>query len=247
MHLATLSSPAIKPFLRLIKSIWPFSINYMSLLILFLSFPLSVLAASSPMVERHIFSPTHDSKGAYKSPMSLRLEKTLMFTGVVISSQGKWAIIRESGKMKEEKVSGLHKEGDEIMGMVIKKIANNFLILIDEGKEVRLNLYQEGKSRPSMPMDSESPSESAENVPTELPSPSSESPHSQTFKTPANLPDEKINALPPIETPLPHENPPNPFLKQNRNPFLKEPATNPSLPKTPPNSTQKQPPNTMRQ
>ena len=211
-------------------------------LILYLSCPLSAPGESSPMVERHIFSPESDGKGSYKSPMSLKLEKDLMFTGVVISSKGKWAIIRETGKMNEEKVSGLRKEGDEIMGMVIKKIGSNFLILAGEGKEVRLNLYQEGKSRPPMLAGSESPSMSAEEIPTEIPAASSKSsapgtgarstsPYPQTSKPPTKVPEEKNQ-----------ETPPNPFLKEGQNPFLKQ-NPNPFLQEQPPNPYQEQPPN----
>jgi len=117
------------------------------------------------MVEQHIFSPEPDFKGSYKSPMSLKLEKELVFTGVIISPQGKWAMIREKGKKRSPEESGLHKEGDEIKGMVIKEISSNFLILSGKDKEVRLYLYHEGKQRPSAPPESETPPMSAAESP----------------------------------------------------------------------------------
>lgn len=111
--------------------------------------------ASSPMVERHLFSPEPDTQGTYKSPLAVRLEKELMFTGIIISSQGKWAMIREKGEKTDREGSSLHKEGDEIKGLFIRQIGNNFLILAGDGKEVRLNLYHEGKARPEKPAGSE--------------------------------------------------------------------------------------------
>jgi len=231
-------------------------------LILCLSCPLWALGASSPMVERHIFSPEPDGKGSHKSPMTLKLEKELMFTGVIISSQGKWAIIREKGKRKDEEVSGLRKEGDEIKGMVIKKIASNFLILAGEGKEVRLNLYHEGKPRPAMPAGSESPFVSTEKIPKETPVPSSKSkttpsriksinPRARASKTPTRAPQQKSSASPPKANPFQQKTPPtpfqqgtqNPFLNQNPTPFPQETPPNPFLQQAPPNPYLEQPPN----
>jgi len=232
-------------------------------IILCLSCPFWTLGASSPMVERHIFSPEPDGKGSHKSPMALKLEKELLFTGVIISSQGKWAIIREKGKRKDEEVSGLRKEGDEIKGMVIKKIASNFLILAGEGKEVRLNLYHEGKPRPAMPAGSESPFVSTEKIPEETPAPSSKSkttksriksisPRARASKPPTRAPEQKSSASPsPKTNPLQQETPPNPFqqgarnpfLEQNPNPFPQETPPNPFLQQAPPNPYLEQPPN----
>ena len=122
------------------------------LIMLCIFFPLSFAGASSPMVERHLFAPEPDTQGTYKSPLAVRLEKELTFTGIIISSQGKWAMIREKGGKADREGSGLHKEGDEIKGLLIQQIGNNFLILAGDGKEVRLNLYHEGKSRPEKPV-----------------------------------------------------------------------------------------------
>ncbi len=231
-------------------------------LILCLSCPFWALGASSPMVERHIFSPEPDGKGSHKSPMALKLEKELIFTGVIISSQGKWAIIREKGKRKDEDVSGLRKEGDEIKGMVIKKIAGNFLILTGEGKDVRLNLYHEGKPRPAMPAGSGSPFVSAEKILEEPPAPSSKSrttstrvksrsPHARASKPPTRAPKQKSSASPPKANPFQQETPPtpfqqgaqNPFLEQHPSPFPQETPPNPFLQQAPPNPYLEQPPN----
>jgi len=182
-------------------------------LTLCLFFPLSAMGASSPMVERHIFSPEPGATGSHKSPLALKLEKELMFTGVIISPHGKWAMIREKGKKPDVEVSGRLKEGDEIKRMVIRKIGNNFLILAGEGKEVRLNLYHEGKQRPAMPPGSETPLTSKDKMPSGASPASSESgtgaiadkrkssvPHES--KMPARRPGEKTGASPPVKNPF---------------------------------------------
>jgi hypothetical protein len=145
------------------------------------------------MVERHIFSPEPDFKGSYKSPLSLKLEKDLIFSGVIISSQGKWAMIRETGKGRGPEKSGLHKEGDEIKGMVIKEINSNFLILEGQDKEVRLYLYHEGKQRPSAPSESATPDVSTAESPADATTASAKSKAEATKATASK--DKPRNAL----------------------------------------------------
>lgn len=182
-------------------------------LTLCLFLPLSAMGGSSPMVERHIFLPEPDTTGSYKSPLTLKLEKELMFTGVIISSHGKWAMIREKGKKTDRDVSGRHKEGDEVKGMVIRKIGNNFLILAGEGTQVRLSLYHEGKQRPAIPTGSGAPLTSEDKRPSGASPASSESrtgsipdsrknPFPHESKTPARRPAEETGASPPEKNPF---------------------------------------------
>ena len=131
-------------------------------IILFVCRPLPVFAKSCPMVERHMFLPAPEDRGAYKSLRTLKLEKELMFTGVVKSSLGDWAIIRTRSERTDETSTAFRKEGDEINGMVIREIGNNFLIMTSDGKAVRLNLYHEGKSRPETPADTVAESANAD-------------------------------------------------------------------------------------
>jgi len=195
-------------------------------LTLCLFLPLSAMGGSSPMVERHIFLPEPDTTGSYKSPLTLKLEKELMFTGVIISSHGKWAMIREKGRKTDRGVSGRHKEGDEVKGMVIRKIGNNFLILAG------------GPSRAS-PASSESRTGAIPD--------SRKSPFPHESKMPARRPAEKTDAsppgknppdavyrgqikkgpFPPVDAPFPQESPPDPFLQENPNPFLADLPPNP--------------------
>ena len=237
------------------------------LLTLCLFFPLAAMGASSPMVERHIFSPEPGVTGSHKSPLALKLEKELMFTGVIISSHGKWAMIREKGRKTDLEVSGRHKEGDEIKGMVIRKIGNNFLILAGEGKEVRLNLYHKGKPRPDMPTGSEQALTSEDKKPSGASPASSESragaipdkrksPFPHESKIPTRRPGEKTGASPPAKNPFldalgrgqakdsPFPPIDSPFPQETPpDPFLQE-NPNPFLTDHPPNPFPKQSPNT---
>ncbi len=107
------------------------------------------------MVKRHIFSP-EDEQPADKalgprSEAASKLEKELLFTGVIHSPQGKWAIIRPKNKTKREDASWRLSEGDEIKGYHVKEIGPNYIILVSKDKPVRLDLYRGTKSRPAPP------------------------------------------------------------------------------------------------
>ncbi|MCD6223929.1 MAG: hypothetical protein J7K32_00135 [Deltaproteobacteria bacterium] len=107
------------------------------------------------MVQRHIFSP-EDEKPADKahgprSEAAAKLEKELLFTGVIHSPQGKWAIIRPKNKTKREDSSWRLSEGDEIKGYHVKEIGPNYIILVSKDKPVRLDLYRGSKKRPAPP------------------------------------------------------------------------------------------------
>jgi hypothetical protein len=107
------------------------------------------------MVRRHIFSP-EDEKPADKalgprSEAAAKLEKELLFTGVIHSPKGKWAIIRPKNKIKREDATWRLREGDEIKGYHIEEIGSNYIILVSKDKPVRLDLYRGTKSRPAPP------------------------------------------------------------------------------------------------
>jgi len=109
------------------------------------------------MVQRHIFSP-EDEKPADKaqgprSEAAAKLEKELLFTGVIHSPQGKWAIIRPKNKTKREDSSWRLSEGDEIKGYHVKEIGPNYIVLVSKDKPVRLDLYRGGKKRPAPPVE----------------------------------------------------------------------------------------------
>lgn len=116
------------------------------------------VAEDAPMIEKHIFSPDQQVEEPRKpgeSPKTERLEREISFTGVIISPKGRLAMIKERRsfrtKDKGSNRSGLYKEGDEIDGMTLKEIGPNYIVLLREGKEVRIKLYKEGKKRPSPP------------------------------------------------------------------------------------------------
>ena len=115
-------------------------------------------AQDVPMIEKHIFSPEQGAKEA-RRPGELAiteiLDREISFTGVIICSKGKLAMIKEKrglrAKEKGSDRSGLYKEGDEIDGMTLKEIGPNYIVLLRQGKEVRIRLYKKGKKRPLPP------------------------------------------------------------------------------------------------
>jgi hypothetical protein len=107
-----------------------------------------------PMVEKHIFSPETVRKIPLedkKSPMVKKIEQQIVFTGVIISPDGRRAMMREKAVRGGGSQPELYKEGDEINGMTVKQIGSNFVILGGKGKNVKLNLYQGAKVRPAPP------------------------------------------------------------------------------------------------
>jgi hypothetical protein len=119
--------------------------------------PKTIYAESSPMVERHIFGQD-DSEGKgpdaviEKSPEAERLEKQVLFTGVIIAPDGKRAMVREKAKTtKDTGAATPLKEGDEISGMTIKEIGSNYLVLTGTSGDVRLGLFRTEKERPAPP------------------------------------------------------------------------------------------------
>ena len=213
-------------------------------------FPLSIAGASSPMVEKHIFLPEPNTKESHKSPMALKLEKELMFTGVIISPQGKWAMIREKGRKTDIAVSGFHKEGDEIKGMSIRQIGNNFLILAGDGKEVRLNLYHEGKPRPEKYAGSVASPIPEDGSPAGAPPASSKTrtgastdrrkrPSPQSANRPIPGPGKKAGVGPPTSNPfldaMPGEQSKGSAFPPDAPPLSQDSPPNPFLQETPPN------------
>jgi hypothetical protein len=113
---------------------------------------------ASPMVEHHIFAPEEQEDVTAeavkeKSPEVEKLEREVLFTGIIIGPDGKRAMIREKAhsRGKEAEKASLLREGDEIRGMTVKEIGSNYLVLAGQGGDVRLNLFQEGKERPAPP------------------------------------------------------------------------------------------------
>lgn len=112
----------------------------------------------SPMVERRIFVPeAQEEVGSEairsKSPEAEKLERELVFTGVIIAPDGKRAMVKEKAgaRGKESEKAAPLKEGDEIHGMTVKEIGRNYLILAGQSGDVKLNLFQQGKDRPAPP------------------------------------------------------------------------------------------------
>jgi len=156
------------------KATWQFfrRVTIMSLLLVMFLFllpelslsPIMAATVEAPendstpaMVQRHLFSP-EEEKPAENAPgprseAVTKLEKELLFTGVIHSPQGKWAIIRPKNKTKREDSSWRLSEGDEIKGYHVKEIGPNYIVLVSKDKPVRLDLYRGSKKRPAPPVE----------------------------------------------------------------------------------------------
>ena len=128
-------------------------IRILTVLGLFTVFSANVLCAGAPaMIDRHIFTPDNTIEDAVPpvvAPVvSAALEKELSFTGVLITPEGKQAIITENTKNEPKKQKHVLKEGDQIKGMTIKEIGPNYVLLAAKESNTRLNLYKGVKLRP---------------------------------------------------------------------------------------------------
>ncbi|MFZ3045420.1 MAG: hypothetical protein WA151_05865 [Desulfatirhabdiaceae bacterium] len=114
-----------------------------------------VLANTSLMVERHIFTPdiSAPSKESTPSPVigtAAELEKEILFTGILITPNGRQVILSEQKKNNKEKQKHVYKAGDEINGMTIREIGSNYVMIGGAENPVRMNLYRGEKKRPAL-------------------------------------------------------------------------------------------------
>ena len=109
-----------------------------------------------PMVEKHIFSPETSVKEVpgkdVNSPAVKQIERKIVFSGVIITPQGRRAMIEEKTGRQRKGSPELFKEGDEIDGMTLREIGSNYIVIASEGKDLKLNLYQGEKNRPAPPV-----------------------------------------------------------------------------------------------
>jgi hypothetical protein len=167
----------------------------------------TIQAASSPMVERHIFGP--DDAGDQgpeplqaKSAEVEKLEKQLLFTGVIMAPDGKRAMVQE--KVRTTKDTGRAtplKEGDEISGMTIKEIGRNYLVLTGTSGDVRLGLFRTEKERPAPApepkMAEAAPASSGTPGQQQAPVPAGAPGQQQSTETPGQPSEPPVKAAPP--------------------------------------------------
>jgi len=115
-----------------------------------------IYADKAPMVDRHIFSPESSADQKEDAPVApaatvSALEKEILFTGVLITPNGKQAIISENVKNDKTKQKRTLKEGDQIKGMTVKEIGLNYVLMATKENTVRLDLYRGIKTRPTPP------------------------------------------------------------------------------------------------
>jgi hypothetical protein len=137
-------------FMRNVTFFWFFLliIPYLSFSGLIMSdLTISGLAfAASPMIEKHIFLPEKVSEKKKVPFDEAKIKKDIIFTGVVISSKGKYAFIKQRSKKDSKKI---YEQGDELAGGVLSKVASNYIVLSNEGNDLKLKLYSGTKKRPA--------------------------------------------------------------------------------------------------
>jgi len=102
--------------------------------------------AKSSMVEKHIFLPEKVSDKKKVPFLEEKIKKDIIFTGVVISSKGRYAFIKQRSKKDSKKI---YEQGDELAGGVLSEIASNYIVLSNDGKDLKLKLYSGNKKRPA--------------------------------------------------------------------------------------------------
>ena len=105
-----------------------------------------VAFANSPMIEKHIFLPEKVSKKKKVPFDEAKIKKDIIFSGVVISSKGRYAFIKQRSKKDDKKI---FEQGDELAGGVLSRIASNYIVLSNDGKDLKLKLYSGKKKRPA--------------------------------------------------------------------------------------------------
>lgn len=143
---------------KAISSLW--GINYTLLLRLCLTCGIVLLFAAnrsvadmSEMAEKHIFTPGNmvEAKNEPSPLPGSALEKEFNFTGILITPNGKYALITENaGKnLKQHGERQVLKEGDQIKDMTIQEIGSNYLVLVNkENARIKMELYKGEKKRP---------------------------------------------------------------------------------------------------
>ena len=123
--------------------------------------------AAPPMVQKHIFTPGPEAEENKPAPSAAeqkkptidpKLKTEILFTGVIIGPKGKIALCREA---KDKNTKLQKREGDTILGLTVKRIEPNYMLLADaDGKEMRFNVYQSDRKRPDAPAPPPPPAQS---------------------------------------------------------------------------------------
>jgi len=103
------------------------------------------------MVRRNLFvAPDRPGGGVSRSPAgaAASLERRLLFTGVVITPQGRRALLEEAGVGRAKSLSA---EGDVVAGWTLVEIGSNYVVVERDGRRERLRLFSATKPRPVPP------------------------------------------------------------------------------------------------
>jgi hypothetical protein len=112
--------------------------------------------AASPMIEKHIFLPEKVSDKKKVPFDEAKIKKDIIFTGVVISSKGRYAFIKQRSNKDSKKI---YEQGEELAGGVLSEVASNYIVLSNEGNDLKLKLYSGTKKRPAPVKEKKAPPE----------------------------------------------------------------------------------------
>jgi hypothetical protein len=133
----------------------------------------SLAFATSPMIEKHIFLPEKVSKKKKVPFDEAKIKKDIIFTGVVISSKGRYAFIKQRSNKDSKKI---YEQGEELAGGVLSEVASNYIVLSNEGNDLKLKLYSGTKKRPAPVKEKKAPPEKVVNTAKKTPAKTAASP-----------------------------------------------------------------------
>ncbi len=109
--------------------------------------------AAPPMVEKHIFlakPPLTEEDSAIVDIAPVKAK--LVFTGVMISDRGRYALIENKIRKPGVKRKFYYTIGETVGEYVLKKIENNYIVLGQDNTNIKFKLYDIEKNRPPPPV-----------------------------------------------------------------------------------------------
>ncbi|MBF0210216.1 MAG: hypothetical protein HQK68_04935 [Desulfamplus sp.] len=163
--------------------------------------------SSTPMVEKHIFSPepdiVADSNTTVNSDgqntekaidpthqtidnLMQKVKKEIELTGIIITPSSKRAMILYKGKGSKKQTPEFYDAGASIDEYLLKDVYPNYVVIAQNDIEIRVGLFQERSDRPNAP-------KIAVNQNIENKIDGSSQPIPQEIMNPENFPDPNIN------------------------------------------------------
>jgi hypothetical protein len=120
---------------------------------------------NSLMVEKHIFTPAETSPSETSSPTkpdNLFKNGAVQLTGILVTPKEKRAIFSLKEKSDKTKGRKTFREGDSVTDQVsLEMIGPNYVLVNQNGSQVRINLFSGDKNRPEPPVIAAGPPEAS--------------------------------------------------------------------------------------